>query len=759
MAAIRAEGTELTLRGCSFRRTSSREGRNVAAVSIRQSRPPASLSDRPPAVFVDMCHFDGGQTAILATGPVDLALRNCTMGPGQPSIWFDNPPSSSPVSAELRLSHSSIMAGTEPVFRFDGTQVRVWVDDCVDRAGRPVERDPGHGRQLPRPDLARPVQPLLRHRSLSDDFRPGESARSRSSNSRAGPKRRPIVASPGRGSLTASIWDAADPSAALAAETDNPTRVFLLNQAVVQGSDAGAQHRSLRIDHQEHGGCQALPRLARRAPAGRRRVEPRPLCSIGTAPRLRRRDRGRGSATSSDAAFGVEQPGSRPTRGRPWRVPDHAPDARHAVTAFARRGRGSCDGHRCRAVAGLANFPRRGEPVVGPRGSRPRAARRRSPHYARPTRKSFARAISSSRHSAGSAAREVCSGSPRAPCSMFPATVIDGTGRFQLLAESGGKRPRLRFRPAQSVQRSPVDWTVMVDVRAGSLQLEGLDLIVPDLENLRTDRVAAIGVLPGVELTLTDCTVSVAVNRPGAALFVVQPEIAAASTPASGGTSGQSAVIHLRDCFLRSGGEGIFVAAGRRIDIEMSNVLAATEFTLVHAFGGVRPGRADSPAVKLHLNQVTARIKGGLVHLDSTAEQPELPFASILAENTILSTANHDDPLLRLDGRDRLDDLGNRIQWEGRKVAYDRIKTYRRDEVAKFGGTPRIYDRADWTSAFLPKDESPVLGDVSFLRETDPAQAAWRLDRDDLRLSPQSPVGDTGPDVSRIPEPPAAGGS
>ena len=270
---------------------------------------------------------------------------------------------------------------------------------------------------------------------------------------------------------------------------------------------------------------------------------------------------------------------------------------------------------------------------------------------------------------------------------------------------------------------------------------------------------AAIGVLPGVELTLTDCTVSVAVNRPGAALFVVQPEIAAASTPASGGTSGQSAVIHLRDCFLRSGGEGIFVAAGRRIDIEMSNVLAATEFTLVHAFGGVRPGRADSPAVKLHLNQVTARIKGGLVHLDSTAEQPELPFASILAENTILSTANHDDPLLRLDGRDRLDDLGNRIQWEGRKVAYDRIKTYRRDEVAKFGGTPRIYDRADWTSAFLPRDESPVLGDVSFLRETDPAQAAWRLDRDDLRLSPQSPVGDTGPDVSRIPEPPAAGGS
>ena len=76
----------------------------------------------------------------------------------------------------------------------------------------------------------------------------------------------------------------------------------------------------------------------------------------------------------------------------------------------------------------------------------------------------------------------------------------------------------------------------MVDLRAGFLHLEGIDLVVPDLENLRTDRLAAVGLLPGAELTMTDCTVTLAVNRPGAALVVVQPEVAAASTPASGGT-------------------------------------------------------------------------------------------------------------------------------------------------------------------------------------------------------------------------------
>ena len=131
VTAIRTEDTELTVRGCSFRRTNSREGRNVAAIQVRTIRPPAAAGDRPPAVLADSCHFDGGQTGILAEGPVDIVLRDCTMGPGQPSIWFDNARSNVPVFGELRLMHTSVMAGSAPVFRFDGTQARVWVDDSV----------------------------------------------------------------------------------------------------------------------------------------------------------------------------------------------------------------------------------------------------------------------------------------------------------------------------------------------------------------------------------------------------------------------------------------------------------------------------------------------------------------------------------------------------------------------------------------------------------------------------------------------------
>ncbi len=334
--------------------------------------------------------------------------------------------------------------------------------------------------------------------------------------------------------------------------------------------------------------------------------------------------------------------------------------------------------------------------------------------------------------------------------------LIEGTGHYELIAEPGPRRARLRFRPSQAPQRSPADWTVLFNLRAGSLHLQGIDLVVPEQDSLRTDRLAAAGLLPGTELSLTDCTFTLAVDRPAAALFVVQPEIAAPNRQAGPKTAGQAAIIRVRDSFLRSGGEGVVLAAGRRLELELSNTLVSTESSLVHAFGNARPGRADFPAVKVKMDQVTAVVRGGLVHLDSTPEEPELPFATILAENCVISTANRDAPLFRLDGRDQLDSLGDKIRWEAAKVAYDRIKTYRRDEVAKNGVSPRIYDRADWTSAFLPKDESPVLGDVRFLRELDASQSAWKIERDDLRLAPKSPAPDIGADAGRVPQPPSA---
>ena len=159
------------------------------------------------------------------------------------------------------------------------------------------------------------------------------------------------------------------------------------------------------------------------------------------------------------------------------------------------------------------------------------------------------------------------------------------------------------------------------------------------------------------------------------------------------------------------------MAAGRKVDLELSNVLVSTEGSLRARVRRRSTGTSRFPGRESPPGSGDRAVKGGLLHLDSTPDEPELPFAAIVAENSILSTANRDEPLFRLDGRDQRDDLSDKIRWEGRKVAYDRIKTYRRDEVVQIGVSPQIYNRANWTNAFLPKDESPILGDVKFLRE------------------------------------------
>jgi hypothetical protein len=120
-----------------------------------------------------------------------------------------------------------------------------------------------------------------------------------------------------------------------------------------------------------------------------------------------------------------------------------------------------------------------------------------------------------------------------------------------------------------------------------------------------------------------------------------------------------------------------------------------------------------------------------------------------------VSTTAGDEPLFRLEGQDQLDQLGNKIRWEARKVAYHRIKTYRRDEIVQTGSLPRTYDRENWTRAFLPyvKDESPMLGNVKFLHEAD-TLSACKYGSEDFRLEPESPAVQVGPDLGKVPSPP-----
>jgi hypothetical protein len=142
------------------------------------------------------------------------------------------------------------------------------------------------------------------------------------------------------------------------------------------------------------------------------------------------------------------------------------------------------------------------------------------------------------------------------------------------------------------------------------------------------------------------------------------------------------------------------------------------------------------------------------VHLQTSRDEPEMTAVEVHAEESILNTVAGDHPLFRLEGQEPLERLRDQIRWVGRKVAYHRIKTYCRDEVMKAGGLPRIYDRDDWTRAFEPTDDAPMLGDQTFRQQADAAIPAWKVVRDDLSLAASSTSGAVGPDADKIPDPP-----
>ncbi len=343
----------------------------------------------------------------------------------------------------------------------------------------------------------------------------------------------------------------------------------------------------------------------------------------------------------------------------------------------------------------------------------------------------------------------------------LPTVAIDGpaSGRLQIVGESGGIRPRLRFRPTPIPGASPTDWVALMNLRSGSLRLQGLDLVIPEPETRPADRLAAIAVHPGTELILDDCTVTVTIRGSGATAFAVQTAlggVAPGRKPAADpGTA--EATIRIRDGFIRSGGDAVMVAGGGRLGLTLEDVMVATEGSLVHALGGPRPSGKSAPrrpALNLKLERVCARVKGGLAHLQTTPEEPEMAAVDIQADRSILSTVTGDHPLFWLEGQDQIERLRDRIRWVGRQVAYHHIKTYRRDEIVHAGGLPRIFERDDWIRAFEPTDESPFLADFRFRQQADAAVPAWKVVRDDLSLAANSAAGMLGPELARIPDPP-----
>jgi eukaryotic-like serine/threonine-protein kinase len=340
------------------------------------------------------------------------------------------------------------------------------------------------------------------------------------------------------------------------------------------------------------------------------------------------------------------------------------------------------------------------------------------------------------------------------------AAEFTGTAQWRIEAVPGPKRPRIRFRPSLLVPTSPTVWPVLFNLCSGSLRVQGLDILIQDSDAPRTGGLAAIGVAAGTELVVTDCTITITGNHATAAAVVVQP-VSEEIQPLPTDIPPKAAVVKVRDSFLRSAGDCFNVTpdpnvtADHRLDLELQNVLIGTDGSLLHALGGSRTARNET-ALNIKIDQVLARTKEGLVHLEGTIDGPKLPLADIVAENSIFSLPGQGDPLFRVDGQGDMEDLRDCIRWKAEHVGYHQITTYRRDQILQTGVSPLNYTRSDWSTAFAPKDESPVIGDLKFLHNLAPARPSCALTKEELRLAPDSPALKSGPDLERIPAPPPA---
>jgi serine/threonine-protein kinase len=763
IAALSSEDTELTIRGCMFRQSPVHAARYRAALRLRvQNTRPAS-GDRPPAVLIDACHFDGGQVGIVAEGPADILIRDCTMGPGSPSIWIDNSRSSVLVPTELRLWNSSLIGGSGPILEIEGTLARILVNDTVvaPSGGTQVSLvaidDPRnlawHGRSNLYSRIRAYLEPTggIQSAERIVDFAHWKDASSEIREVDS------VLAA-------TSVWNSPQPLQDLVIERDNPTQAFQLSDTYSQSMICGARQGP-------YGARLFDPvRLARRAPPGspgglRAAVEPpsdqnrspddqRPLpgspknsadLPTPNAPNV-------ASATEktvADAAIANDDetsnlPAMPPMGPTPaieagnTSAADAGPEATEPKPA-ARREERPAGRSKDSAREGVA--PAGSQP---PRGSRDEEGVIRSSEQ-------FVSQLN--RLSNGGGTLTIA----RQADLALPTTDFSGSGHWAIRAQPGSERPRLRFRPSGFAARSLTDWAVLFNLRGGSLDLKGLDILIQEQDAgiLTASRLAAIGVTSGSKLTLTDCTITVTGRYTSSAAVVVQQGLQEA-TNSSGDHPPRSASVQADNTFLRCVGDGITVTPDRSLDLRLRNVVIATEGSMLHALGNSQP-TVQRGAIKVKLERALTRTRSGLVFLESTQDEVEPPVAEIEAESSIVSTAGP-GALLRVNGRQgQIEQLRDRIVWKADRVAYDQITIYRRDQVLQTGVSPRDYTRADWQNAFDPTDESPRTDGVRFHNKVEPSRSAWTLTKDDVRLDPRSPVADRGPDLSQIPSPPAIG--
>src|SRR5262249_9429243 len=151
-------------------------------------------------------------------------------------------------------------------------------------------------------------------------------------------------------------------------------------------------------------------------------------------------------------------------------------------------------------------------------------------------------------------------------------------------------------RPAPADPKVPTAWQLAIDLRAGALHCEGIDLVVDsadvrpraEAEAEGRGRWGLFGVSAATELTLTRCTLTIEGDNlvsTGLGVGVREAESRREAEGAGAGVERPPARVSWRDSLLRTGGDLVEVVAGGQLALELQNVVVATGGSLIHAHG------------------------------------------------------------------------------------------------------------------------------------------------------------------------------
>ena len=762
VAAITAEDAEVIVRRCSFRRigaggpTGQPTGFKVAAIHLTGTvATSATRGDGlSAALTADASDFDGHQIGLLANGSVDVSLRDVAFGPSmldQAAIWADNPETAA-APAEFRLEHVSGLIGSGPMFRFVGASPRVIARHSVfGPIAAPTDANPATLVAIDIPDRLdwRGADNLYARVGV---FLRGVGGRSQPSlRSFAGWADDPLIfRESGSDSFDGGIWE----------------RLPLTSQNLVNSPESPQSFRlALPRPVAHHPGARWGPtgpllppvgpalagapnRSLSSEPTGTPApvITPAPLPPSGGA----KLDR-RGTDPVEEGLEPIPMPMptdlDRPLAGSPEPPdPGAGRDRNTALTPIPARAAGTVDPPLIRTSAQFVAALQRDEP--------------------------------------GARILVLAADADLA----LPAGRIFGPARWTIRADRGATRPRIRFQadadldlispPLTTTTDAAGGWSAWMVLRAGGLRLEGVDLILPAPRSPVPTPVGGGGGGAGVparpraafairagsaDLALVNCTVTIEGDDPRAAVVAVLPDDDPVFAGPFANLIGRplralvagDARLRFHDCLLRSTGDLVDVAPGRSVDLDIENSVVATTGVLLRGHGraaGQIPG-----SLRLALRRGATRLGGGLIHLVSDRDQPNLPTATIHASDTILGLTSPANPLIQVDGQGELADLRDQVDWHGRSVAYHHVQTYRRDATARPGVVPsRSFDRDSWEAAFSARDEGAVRGDLDFRAEPDINQPPTTIRPGDFRLRPQSRAADAaiGPDLLHIPGPP-----